>query len=131
MPRDRDGDPCAAAAANSWRERSTAAAAGRYPTSSNGSKRPPLFKSSGGSCCLMLDPCYSSMYLDDEGTYVCKAFSPRCYVIQKVKKLISLCTFVVVDLSTSKCQPQSCGTNCRVRSASAFGLSTTHLLSIT
>ncbi|KAK4031142.1 hypothetical protein OUZ56_024688 [Daphnia magna] len=36
-------------------------------------------------CCLMLDPHYSnsSMYLGDEGTYVCKAFSPRSYVIQK------------------------------------------------
>lgn len=47
-------------------------------------KRPPLIKSAG--CCLMLDPAYSSsdMYLADEGTYVCKAFSPRSYVIQKV-----------------------------------------------
>lgn len=47
-------------------------------------KRPPLIKSAG--CCLMLDPHYSSssMYLGDEGTYVCKAFSPRSYVIQKV-----------------------------------------------
>ena len=32
------------------------------------------------------DPCGGGggMYLGDEGTYVCKAFSPRCYVIQKV-----------------------------------------------
>lgn len=47
-------------------------------------KRPPLIKNAG--CCLMLDPHYSSssMYLGDEGTYVCKAFSPRSYVIQKV-----------------------------------------------
>ena len=51
-------------------------------------KRPPLIKSAG--CCLMLDPHYSSsnMYLGDEGTYVCKAFSPRSYVIQKVCVLI-------------------------------------------
>ena len=47
------------------------------------SKRPPLFKSSG-CCCLMLDPHCFGMYLGDEGNYVCKAFSPRCYVIQKV-----------------------------------------------
>jgi len=43
-----------------------------------GAKRPPLFK---------LEPHYidqNSMYLSSEGTYVCKAFSPRCYVIQKV-----------------------------------------------
>lgn len=49
-------------------------------------KRPPLIKTAGTGCCLMLDPHYSSssMYLGDEGTYVCKAFSPRSYVIQKV-----------------------------------------------
>ena len=43
-----------------------------------GAKRPPLFK---------LEPHHieqHSMYLSSEGTYVCKAFSPRCYVIQKV-----------------------------------------------
>ena len=45
---------------------------------SGGPRRPPLFK---------LEPHYiddSSMYLSTEGTYVCKAFSPRCFVIQKV-----------------------------------------------
>lgn len=52
-------------------------------------KRPPLLGKSGGGCCLLqLDPHYSSSrYLPmmaDEGTYVCKAFSPRSYVIQKV-----------------------------------------------
>ena len=41
-----------------------------------GAKRPPLFKSNVGV--------FSDMHLSDEGTYICKAFSPRCYVIQKV-----------------------------------------------
>jgi len=53
-------------------------------------KRPPLIKTAG--CCLMLDPHYSSsnMYLGDEGTYVCKAFSPRSYVIQKVCAMLTI-----------------------------------------
>ena len=56
-------------------------------SSSTTNKRPPLLAKSAGCCLLQLDPHYSSstsMYLDDEGTYVCKAFSPRSYVIQKV-----------------------------------------------
>jgi hypothetical protein len=66
-------------------------------------KRPPLIKTAG--CCLMLDPHYSSsnMYLGDEGTYVCKAFSPRSYVIQKVCAIVKIQTNISTVFATPFC----------------------------
>lgn len=66
-------------------------------------KRPPLIKSAG--CCLMLDPHYSSssMYLGDEGTYVCKAFSPRSYVIQKVANSFFFFSFSILCVWSAVC----------------------------
>lgn len=76
-------------------------------------KRPPLLGKSGGGCCLLqLDPHYSSSrYLPmmaDEGTYVCKAFSPRSYVIQKVVVVLSV-----------RSVPALCGGGCCYHSAQA------------
>jgi len=48
-------------------------------------RRQPLIGAGGRSLLTQqLDPCFSVMDLTQEGTYVCKTFSPRCYVIQKV-----------------------------------------------
>ena len=38
-----------------------------------------------------------SQCLDNSGTYTCKEFSPRCYIIQKVKK--KLVPFSSINLS--------------------------------
>ena len=78
-------------------------------TNNNNNKRPPLLGKGSAGCCLMqLDPHYSSSrYLPmmaDEGTYVCKAFSPRSYVIQKVSfrscPLFSSSGFLFANFST-------------------------------